>query len=65
MDLEERLKLAESKGFISVDIHKQGYVFFLESTKPLKEGDIIQNVRGTEFRVTQVVHKTRVLAEEV
>lgn len=65
MNLEERLQVSEAKGYISVQVEAESFYFFIENNKAVKIGDIVENARGKQFRVTKINSKSRIVAEEV
>lgn len=64
MNLEERLKTSEAKGYISVQVKSQRFFFFIESKNFIKVGGIVKDSLGTEYKVNEIINKSRIAAEE-
>ena len=65
MNLEERLKTSEAKGYISVQVESKRFFFFIESKSSIKVEDIVKDSLGTEYKVNEIINKSRISAEEV
>lgn len=64
MNLDERLKVSENKGYISVNVESELYYFFIEINDDIRVGDII-DYRNKQFRVNKIINKSRISAEEI
>lgn len=63
MNLEERLQVAEVKGYISVNVKSECFYFFVKSSNAIRIGDTVKDCMDNQYRVNEIINKSRISAE--